>query len=188
MSMRDDHIDRAIDEVARELTAGEPDAAFRSRVVARIAVGSRAVTPRRAWWIVAPLAAAAAIAIAVALFAGRARSNVATPTTARHEAPATTEAAAPRGENPATASPARSDAPVSPIVRADASRGRKPDVSYIITTSSEVAALAPPPLAVPSIAIEPIDRGPSIRLQQLAPIERIEVAPLDADDIQRRDP
>jgi hypothetical protein len=56
-------LDRAIDEVARELTAGEPDGAFRARVMARIESGAS----RRVWstWVMAPMPIAALIVIAL---------------------------------------------------------------------------------------------------------------------------
>src|SRR5712692_10259977 len=62
--MRED-IDRAIDDVARRLTAGEPDGAFRARVQARIESGE---STRRRWsgaWVISPLAAALVVAVVV---------------------------------------------------------------------------------------------------------------------------
>jgi hypothetical protein len=50
---------------------------------------------------------------------------------------------------------------------------------------SEVGALAPPPLDMPSIALAPIDRGDSIRLEQLEPIAPIDVAPLAVEPPNR---
>src|ERR1700716_2573726 len=63
--MREDDIDRAIDDVARELTAGEPDGAFRARVMARIDAGeARGVRFTR--WVTSPLPVAALILLALA--------------------------------------------------------------------------------------------------------------------------
>lgn len=63
--LSDDAIDRAIDDAARQLTAGEPSGALRARVVARIA------QPRRAWWrspwMVSLSAAAVAAMLAIAV-------------------------------------------------------------------------------------------------------------------------
>src|SRR5262245_25466530 len=59
----DEGIEAAIDEVARQMTAGEPDGAFRARVMARIDTRRRPMPLRQA--LVAAIAAAAAIAIAV---------------------------------------------------------------------------------------------------------------------------
>src|SRR2546428_10225327 len=61
--MHEDDIDRAIDEVARQLTAGEPGGAFRARVMARIESGES----RRVWstWSMAPLPVATLILIAL---------------------------------------------------------------------------------------------------------------------------
>jgi hypothetical protein len=50
---------------------------------------------------------------------------------------------------------------------------------------SEVGALAPPPLNVPSIALAPIDRGDSIQLPQLEPIAPIALVPLPVEPENR---
>src|SRR3989442_14162911 len=63
----DAEIDRAIDDAAREMTAGEPDGAFKARVLARIESGESVRRTWRAAWILAPLAAAAAIVIAMVM-------------------------------------------------------------------------------------------------------------------------
>src|SRR5439155_526676 len=62
-----DDIERAIDDVGREMTACEPDGAFTARVLARIESGDTVRRNWRAAWIIAPLAAAAVIAIAVVM-------------------------------------------------------------------------------------------------------------------------
>src|SRR5262245_30911946 len=59
----DERIEAAIDEAARQMTAGEADAAFRARVMARIDTPRRPMPLRQA--LAAGIAAAAAIAIAV---------------------------------------------------------------------------------------------------------------------------
>src|SRR5438067_406718 len=61
----DDDLDRVVDNVAREMTAGEPDSALKARVLARI---ERGESVRRTWrpaWIIAPLAAAAMAIVVV---------------------------------------------------------------------------------------------------------------------------
>src|SRR4051812_37520821 len=73
----DDALNQAIDEVARETTAApvHEAAAFRRRVLARIESGD---APRRTWrasFVLTPIAAAAAIAMA--MLAVRAPKNVA---------------------------------------------------------------------------------------------------------------
>jgi hypothetical protein len=174
-----DHIDRAIDEEAHALTAGEPDAAFRARIVARLDQDGPA---RRAWWIVAPLAAAATIAIAVTMWSMRDRTTPAAPNpaVARRETPAP-QPRPPRVDTPAAperttaANAARAERTAPPR----AARNRGASVTAGPSEASVVAELAPPPLDVPSIAVAPIDRGPSLQLDQLAAIAPIAVAPLD---------
>src|SRR3954463_12298410 len=87
--MSDELLDRAIDEVARQMTEGAPlsAAAFRDRVRARIERGD---APRRSWraaFVLSPIAAA--IAIAVAAFVLRGPPPPAAPlTVAQHIEPA----------------------------------------------------------------------------------------------------
>src|SRR4051794_5398372 len=188
-----DHIDHAIDDTARALSAGEPDAAFRARIVARLEEGGRS---HRAWWIGAPIAAAALIAIALVFFSARERTSPGEvrPDVARGEAPA-----APRTQ---TSTPAV-DASTSPERAAEQTprqtrlRTRAANAASVKESTprgegirerraaedaggpSPVTQLAPPPLEVPSIAVAPIDGGPSLQLDQLAPIAPIAVAPLE---------
>src|SRR5262245_52859737 len=168
--MRDD-IDRVIDEAALELTAGAPDASLRANVVARI-TGGRSTISRHAWWIIAPMAAAA-IAIALMLASSRDRAIVAPPAVAQ------------RGVTiPNAASAVRPPASHTDDVRAEAVE--EPAAAHApaernVPNPSEVAALAPAPLVVPSIEVAPIGGAPSIQLQQLEPIERIDLAPLEPE-------
>jgi hypothetical protein len=173
-----DHIDRAIDEEAHALTAGEPDAAFRARIVARLDQDGPA---RRAWWIVAPLAAAATIAIAVTMWSMRDRTTPAAPNPAmaRRETPAP-QPRPPRVDT--SAAPQRTTANAARAERTAPPRGARDRAANVMAgpiEASAVTELAPPPLDVPSIAVAPIDRGPSLQLDQLAAIAPIAVAPLD---------
>jgi hypothetical protein len=182
--MHDDHIDRAIDDVARELTAGEPATAFRARVMARLERGGS----RRRWpaWLMTPLPIAAMILIALAAaWSYRSPERLALhPGETRALHPGETLALRPvektairPGEKILQPAAARLARPTSP----DPARAR-------ITTRSDVAALAPTPLGVPSIALARIDRGESIQLQQLEPIAPIDVAPLDPSGTENREP
>jgi hypothetical protein len=71
----DSDLDRAIDEVARQMTAGEPDASLRARVIERLGHdGERRWTPASGprWvWILSPVALAAIIVVAVLVGGGR---------------------------------------------------------------------------------------------------------------------
>jgi hypothetical protein len=174
-------IDRAIDEVARQLTAGEPGGAFRARVMARIERGES----RRVWStrLMAPMPVAALLLIAlVAMWSYRAyRSPAASPEL-------TQTASEPRGEvlrgalQPATARRVEAPVQLAPSVPPSRSPAALPSSARPMRARpmqpSEVGALAPPPLDMPSIALAPIDRGDSIRLEQLEPIAPIDLAPL----------
>src|SRR5471032_1307065 len=73
--MKNEQIDSIIDEVAGAMTAGEPRRAFAAEVMARIESGN---APRRTWraaWALAPLAAAAAIVLALVVFRGVQRTR-----------------------------------------------------------------------------------------------------------------
>jgi hypothetical protein len=169
--MRDDDIDRAIDDIARELTAGEPHGAFRARVMARIESGES----RRGWstWVLSPLPVAALILVALAA----AWSYRSPKRLALHLAETI---ALQRDERPVVAS-----APVAPTARRverEATKGARAfHASARRVAPSDVAGLAPPLLNVPSIVLAPIDRGDSIQLQQLEPIAPIDVAPLGVE-------
>src|SRR5262245_35685063 len=180
-TFNDSEVDRVIDEVARELTTGEPGHAFRARVLARIESGD---TVRRTWraaWIFAPLAAAAAIAIAVAivsrsagdrgidrrpgLFGPGAQAVRLKPDTTGADPEPRTENSEPRTGNrePTTATPEpRTPTPDAP-------------------RPSEVASIAPPPIIVESIELAPIAGGDSLQLPQLAAPPSLEIAPLEIE-------
>src|SRR5262245_565129 len=73
----EERIEAAIDEAARQMTAGEPDAAFRARVMARIDTRRRPMPLRQG--LVAGIAVAAAIAIAVILWRHPAQTDAPAP-------------------------------------------------------------------------------------------------------------
>jgi hypothetical protein len=167
--MRDD-TDRTIDDVARRLTAGEPDAAFRVRVLARIEAGEA----RRAWrlrWALAPASIAAAIGIAITWAAVREHRSA--PIVGAPRAAGQARVLL-KPDAPAVGTPVR----LVPDTRSEGPVRWKPDRTDARTPASEIDALAPPPIDVPSIALAPIDRGVSIQLRELAPIAPLEVAPL----------
>jgi hypothetical protein len=164
-------------------------------VLARIE-GEGAGATRRSWraaWVVVPLAAAA-ILVAV-LVPRRARQEE---TTVRLK-PGTSEVRlnpdAPYAKPDATY--AKPDAAYAGTTEVRL----KPDATYVGTTevrltdsakatsikkpgirySSDVNALAPPPLEVSSIAIDALEPGESMTLPHLQTIEPIAVAPLGDD-------
>ena len=167
---RDGAIDLAIDEVARQMTAGELSSDFRARVVARIADGGR---PRRTWraaWILSPLAAAAVLAVAIFV----ARFQFLHPSSPSTIAQATrpVESAA----RPSPSAPGAEMVPEGPAPH----RAPQPGHTYART---EIDALAPPPLEVAPLGLEVLPTA-SIAVSQLDAIAPIAVEPLP--DIEQR--
>jgi len=171
-------VDRAIDEIARELTAGEPGAAFRTRVLARIASGARAQRRWRAAWMAAPLSAAALIAVAVATTWYRSpslRQAQGAPSASSGE-----RLALQRPEEPRTANPEPRTQHREP-----GTRTLNPEPRTLNPVASAVAALAPAPMSIDSIALAPIAAADSLKLQQLEPPPSLAVAPLDPGELEK---
>jgi hypothetical protein len=169
-SADDNDLDRAIDTVARRMTAGEPSADLRARVVDRL--GERDAT-RRWIWIAVPVAAAATIVIA--LFVARDRHTPAvTPlatVAADRTAPPSTTAAAPTVADAHVATPDRATARTT-------QRPTRLSTQPLHAPPSEVATLAPDVLSVTSIQLTAIEPAESIRLPRLETIEPIAVPPI----------
>jgi hypothetical protein len=199
--MSDQRLDGAIDEVAHEMTAGAPHdhAAFRRAVLARIDSESPPRRSGRAAWVVAPLAAAAAIAIAAVLWPPTERTAPGAQPTAnsagdvaltvppvRIPATAVADRHAPAAHE-ATATPREVRPPLGMSAAGGPASSR----------NSYISSLAPPALAMDSIAIDPIavdtidvarlPAAESIQLEQLDPIPPIAVTPIGSDDSQRRE-
>jgi len=192
--MSDERLDRLIDDVAKQLTAGQPSSDFRARVIARL---DR--PPRRAWWtswVAVPLGAVAVTMIALAVarpFMGRDRG--AGPRQSSQAVETETAPAAPTPDATTVRLP-----PSPPP--GGFSETRKPDTTYgsqqgtrVATAgrrqdpstgaAAAVAALAPlqldvPPLGVEAIGIEALPSG-SIAVPQLDAITPIAVEPLPTD-------
>jgi hypothetical protein len=151
----DNAIDRAIEQAARELIAGEPSPAFRVRVMARL--GERRGIPRSAW-LLSPIAVAAVVLIALSL-----RTPVSHPPA--HEELRT------RAIDLIASVP---DRPV-PLVTPAIEIRRDPTP---VAGQSVVAALAPPQLEVPSLVLTEMPVGESIGIPELETIAPITVAPI----------
>ena len=167
----DKTVDQAIDAAARAMTAGEPDGSLRAQVMARIDAGNGG-RGRRVW--LAMTAAASAAALALAVFVARNGWLNLQP-----RSTGTQEALARPADRALSALPAR---PALPAPPADLARPagapsarRRPAPSAV---SSEVAALAPAPLAVSSISLAAIAAAESIELPQLETIVPITLAPI----------
>lgn len=171
--LNDDSLDRLIDETARAMTAGAPDPSLRARVTARL-------DERRPWWV-SPWAwspALAAALIAMALFVNRpsrgGRAEPAAQRSALQALPSTATAvfASVRGLEPTI----EIRTPSQPVAAARAARSGE----------SEVAALAPAPLAVSSLVVPAIEGADSIQIDPLDTIAPITLAPIGAPEGERR--
>ena len=181
--MLDDAINRAIDEVAREMTAGEPRADGRARAMARIdaagITGARELQPDRR--VGRATCTAAAIAL-LAVFAYRERRPL-----VRELRPsgsgvsATRQLAAGRGTPGSRMESLRSPIPavpatIEPTRRVPARRG-------MAIAPSPIDQLAPPRIDVAPLAIDDLDSLP-IDVPPLESIAPIAVAPLGQGDAQ----
>jgi hypothetical protein len=183
--MSDEHLNRAIDEVARRMTEGSPtgDAGFSRRLLARIESGG---APERVWrasWLLAPIAAAAVIAIAVVVTRGPQHSGgleTSAPRETVQRPPSLLGDGAIRTPDAAAAGPDRLLTEATPPRRADVRQARMPVETAPTLKQNDVASIAVAPLAVDTITPEPI------QLERLDPIAPIIVAPLDIIDTSRR--
>jgi hypothetical protein len=171
--MFDREIDRTIDDVAREMTAGDAAANLRARVLARI---DHVDDRRQARPMVVAVAAALMVVVigaaAVMILRTRITETTATKTTTTETTPpivATT-----------TTTPANAGQPTPRVPRPVTRPHRRPRA--VDTTPSDVAALAPPPLDVESIALGALEPPPSIEVEQLETIAPIAIAPLGEGD------
>lgn len=153
----DNAIDRAIEQAARELIAGEPSPAFRVRVIARL--DERGGIPRSAW-LLSPIAVAAVVLIALSL-----RTPISDP-------PAREELRA-RAIHLIASVPDRPALLVTP-----ASEIRHDPTPTPVAGQSMVAGLAPPRLEVPSLVLTEMPVGESIEIPELETITPITVAPI----------
>jgi hypothetical protein len=165
---RDLAIDRAIDEVARQMTVGEPSSGFRARVVARIAEGGR---PHRTWhaaWALSPIAAVAVVTVAIFVARGfqpRVAPQPASQSVAARQTPPVESV-----RRPGPAAPGADAGPKGRALRRAQQRGQT-------HTTSEIDALAPPRLEVAPLGLEALPTE-SIAVPHLDAIAPIAVVPL----------
>jgi len=177
-----DRLDSVIDAVTREMTAGTPGAEFRARVLARIR------EPQSLWrwrWVLLPPAATAIVLLAVALYDGRPIHRDAAPAAAR---PGTRQPGSVPVESTTVAiGSSATEAPPAHATHRDAGtsaggRGTAPGLRPT-ASSSELDELAPPPIAVDSIAVDRLATPEPLTVQHLE-ISSIALAPIDAGDRQ----
>lgn len=185
--MWDERVSPTIDDTAREMTDGAPadGAAFRRCVLARIEAGDASRRSWRAAFVLSPIAAAAAIAIAMGVTRGahdRSPESVApqraeTTPTPEHPQSSASETVVARGFQPRERGPERA---ALHQMQVDAAAGPARDLDTLQLDANGVASIAVAPLAVDTLTPDPI---PIERLDTVAPIT---VAPLDIPDVQRR--
>jgi hypothetical protein len=164
--------ERLIDDVARQMTEGQPSANFRARVIAGIENRPRRTT--RNAWLLAPVAAAALAFIAIVVFRGD------------HEAARRPDPVGPRAsETIARAVPPPESARPDPVPGADGSpkgrvRRRAPKQDST-DAAADLKALAPPPLEMPTLKITSIT-AESIPVAPMETIAPIPVTPLPTND------
>ena len=192
--MMNDQLDEIIDDVAHEPIAGEPHDAgvFRRRVLARVEGASQPPRTRRILWILSPVGAAAAIAIALTLL----RPSVPTPPADRAR-PATSPQPAPQPHRATTveSSPNTTENPTGPAAvnstrRARASRSDEPNANTpdgeALLDALAPAALTVDPITVGAISVPRLSAAEPITIDQLETIAPIAVTPIGIDDPQRR--
>jgi hypothetical protein len=179
----DEQIDAAIDETARQMTAGEPGADFRARVVARLDAGSRVSVAGfaiRSWRpVLAILGVAALIVIVLAVsrdWQQPASEMASAPASIVRPEPAPTSNV--RLKPDATYEPK----PEPPLVRLPPSPlggfggPRKPDATY------DLEPLSTAPLDLDSIAVTALAASDSIDIEPLPLASPIAVTPLDVEN------
>lgn len=175
--MSDERIDRAIDAVAREMTAVDARGDLRVRVMTRIEAGGARGVRRGVVW---PALAAVAAAVVIA-FVARHESPAITPTPATASL-AAAPLAARRLEPPAQLVPSLQGIgavgrPAAVPAKAITAAARR-----IVIPPSALDALAPPPIDLAPIAVGDLDAGPSMDLQPLDTIAPITATPLGEGD------
>jgi len=184
--MFDREIDRAIDDVAGEMTAGEPAPDLRARVLARIDARSAApagLSPRTIAAAAVTVVVVVAGAIAVMLLRGPQTTMTHTTATVESRGDRGPERAAPQQKMPAPPqqppSPEQQTrAPQLPNVASAVRAGRRGPAPQ----PGAVAVLAPPPLDVESIALGALAPPPPLEIEQLEPIAPIAITPLGEGD------
>src|SRR5262245_52097926 len=194
----DARIDAAIDDAARQMTAGAPGGELKARVLARLDERAPLSFGPRLLWTMASIAAAVIIVAVVVV--GRLGDREGHRTDRTDTGATQPQSAASATQQPESAAPPGAIEPRTPaaaVVRPDtahdgdsvqlrATAARAPRAA-----PSEVDALAPDALDVDSIRLAPLPQASSIRVAPLEPIDPIDVAPLatpDSDESSRREP
>jgi hypothetical protein len=199
-----DRVESAIDEAAGELTAGAPDAGFTAQVMRRIESGD-AVRSWRAAWTIVPLAAAAIVMIAMFVARGprprdrdpqTAAGQQTPPAVARNSPPGDRgpKRAAPRETRTLPPSPQRGFGSTGPPQRGFGATGPPqrgfgvtgpPQRGFGVTATGNPDASDIPRLEMPRLAVDLLTQPP-IPTDPIDVISPLTVAPLEIDEVQRR--
>lgn len=174
-----DRLDLAIDRTVREMLDVEPPAGLRRRVIGRISEARGGSGVRRHAWILAPLAAAAVIALAV-LLPWRGHRRLETPGARVTQGPQVARTTPPSTPPPVSSAPLSSEPASRTATPSAGTLARPPRAERIVRAAvidatpadpapgtAQVAALdGPAPLAIteltgpPSTPMKPIDVAP----------------------------
>jgi hypothetical protein len=179
---RDARLDEAVDLAARGLTSGDPGAAFRARVLARLAE-RRPRRMRRAMFALAAVGAAAIAGVLVWPAGAGRHGGPPARATATATVPVPPRIAAEKVSAAPSREPAASSAPAPGGVRVARAAGAPLPAR---APASAIDALRPDPLVPDSIAVAPltieaIEPIGSIELSTLT-VPSIGIAPLATDD------
>jgi hypothetical protein len=174
----EERVEAAIDEAARQMTAGEPGADLRVRVMARIEAGSGLGARISAFksWRPALAGLSFAALILLALFVSREQSRFDSPGRQLNPVATSVPVAAPRPPDTRLEVRLKPDATYGPAVRL------KPDPTYEMDRPSEVDALALPSIELESIAVATLAAAESIHIEPLQAAAPIAVAPLSTEN------
>ncbi len=171
-------VDLAIDEVARQITEGAPDAGFKARVLARIETIETRDDGYWSWrwaWALSPLAAVVVLILAVLI--GRA------PQVGLRPDPAYRLSSEVRLKPDPTYAPQVRLKPDATYEAKPASTVRlKRNATYAIAAPS--SELAPAPIDIEPLGVEPMDlTPPGIDAMESIAVPRLNVAPLEVPAI-----
>lgn len=162
--MWDDALDRAIDRVACEMTAGDPHGDLRARVMERVRQDTGGQARSRHAWAGA-MAAAAIVLVALAAY---------------REMWPSVRRPAPSGPGVVASGPGPGVVAQAPNRPAVHTRARVP----VVIPPSPIDALAPPPLTMDSLAVDDLSTAP-LDVRPLDTITPMVIAPL-GDEGDRR--
>jgi hypothetical protein len=183
----DEALDSIVDEVAQRMTACAPDDEFTADVMRRVARQSRLRRSWRAGSVLAPMAAAAALAIIVVFGARTGVDNRQGKAIPRSPATSTTRPEARRGPE----SPSPDLIPQTAVEAArtlNTIRMTTPQLGTRAMATRRASPIEPmtvPLLHTPPLTTEAIPADP-IAVDRLDPIPLLAVPPLATDDDQRR--